>query len=704
MNSSTTGRRDFLKLISVAGAGLAFGIYDRHEYALAEESGMTLAPSAYLAIDPSGSVKVMVARAEMGQGVRTSIPMLVAEELEADWSKVQIEQALADPKYGDMVTGGSMSMRVSWKPLRSAGAAAREMLLSAAAKEWNVERSTCYADKGSIVHRPSGRRIEYGKLVNEAARLPIPENPPLKDPKDYRIIGTRVRRLDTPDKLRGTALFGIDTAIPGMLVAAVLRCPVLGGSVKSYDSSKALTTPGVRRVVQVPSGIAVLADTTWAAFQGRDNLTVEWNEGPNATLSSESIRRMFEEKSKTKAGVARTEGDIETSLKSAKQTIEATYELPFLAHATLEPMNCIAHTRADSIDIWTPSQSPLVARDAVAGVMGLPPEKVTVHPTLVGGGFGRRTWPDTAIESAQVSKAAGVPVKVVWTREEDMRHDLYRPASLHRLGAGIDANGKLNAWHHRVVAPSIIGQLFPQNGDPSQPPDIVDGAAQLPYATPSILVDYVVANTPVPVLWWRSVYHSQHAFVNESFIDEIAALAGKDPYEYRRSMLPDDSRIRGVLELAAEKAGWGKALPAGRGRGIACHKSFNTYVAQVAEVTVREGGAIRVDRVVCAVDCGLVINPDTVEAQMESGIVLGLTAALFGEITIKDGRIQQGNFDDYQLLRYDEVPAIEVHIVKSGADPTGVGEPGLPPLAPAVCNAIYAATGKRIRRLPIRLQ
>jgi isoquinoline 1-oxidoreductase subunit beta len=703
MKPTETSRRDFLKLISTTGAGLAIGVFTWDQHALASDSEQELAPNAWLAIDSAGIVTVWVGRAEMGQGVRTSMPMLVAEELEADWSRIRVEQALADPKYGNMVTGGSQSVRGSWKPLREAGAAAREMLISAAALEWGVDRSTCFASNGEIIHKPTGRKLGYGKLAGKAARLPIPEHPPLKEPRDFRFIGKRMPRLDTAGKISGTAHFGIDTTVPGMLTATIERSPVIGGSVKKYDATKALSVPGVRKVVEVPSGIAVLADTTWAALQGREKLQVEWNEGPNADLSTESIHAMFVEKSATQGSVMRTEGDVAKALAAAARRLDATYELPFLAHATLEPMNCIAHVRADAIEIWAPSQSPLVARGAVAEAMKVPFERVTLHPTLVGGGFGRRLWPDWVVEATMVSKAAGAPVKVVWTREDDMKNDFYRPASYHRLSAGIDAQGTLSAWQHRVVAPSITAQLMPQESREEQERDAVDGAVGLPYATPNLLVDYVMANSAVPILWWRSVYNSQHAFVNESFLDEIAALAGKDPFEYRRSLLPKDSRLRGVLELAAERAGWGKPLPPGMGRGIACHFCFSSYVAHVAEVSVSKEGKVRVHRVVSAVDCGRVVNPDGVVSQIEGGVLFGLTAASYGEITIAKGRIQQSSYDTYKLMQYDEIPEIEVHIQASDADPSGVGEPGVPPIAPAVCNAIFAATGKRVRKLPIRL-
>ncbi len=708
-------RRDFIKVVSVAGGGLILGFYlPSKEELLATEPvpATAFAPNAWLRIDLDGSVTVTVAKSEMGQGVRTSLPMLLAEELEADWSKIRIEPALADPKYGDMTTGGSTSVRKSWLPLRKAGATPREMLISAAAQTWGVERATCRAEQGAVIHVPSGRSLTYGQLVETAAKLPVPAlnhdasgpaDVPLKDTKDFRIIGKSAARLDTPEKLDGKAVFGLDVKVPGMLVATVARCPVFGGKVKSFDATKAMAVKGVRHVAQVPSGVAVVADSTWAAMQGREALAITWDEGPSAGLDSAGIRKMFEESAKKTGMVARSEGDAAGALAAAAKKLEAIYEFPFLAHATMEPMNCVADVRKDGAEIWAPTQSPQWAQGDVAKLLGLPEEKVKVHTTLLGGGFGRRAMPDFVVEAAHVSKAAGAPVKVVWTREDDMQHDFYRPASYHRVGAGIDSSGRLVAWTHRLVAPSVIAQVFgiqPKAGEA----DAVDGAAQLPYSVPNLLVDYVMVNTAVPVGWWRSVYNSQNPFVNECFLDEVAAAAGKDPYEFRRQLLPEGSRLRRVLELAATNAGWGKPLPAGHARGIAGHFSFGSYIAQVAEVSVEASGKAKVHRVVCAVDCGQVVNPNTIEAQMESGIVFGLTAALKGAITIEKGRAQQSNFHDYEMLRMDEMPLVEVHIQASKDAPGGVGEPGTPPIAPAVANAVFAVTGKRIRRLPIRAE
>lgn len=702
---ANVSRRDFLKTGVAAGSGLVVGFYLPPRQSLAAfalESPGPFAPNAFLSVGTDGSVTIWVAKSEMGQGVQTSLPMLVAEELEADWSRVRIEQAPADPKYGNQDTGGSTSVREGWESLRKAGAVAREMLKSAAAERWGVERETCRAEKGEVIHAPSGRRLGYGELAEAAARLPVPEQVSLKDAKDFRLLGRRFPRLDTPAKVDGSARFGLDVKVPGMLFAAVARCSVFGGKVARFDAGKARAIEGVRQVVPVANGVAVVAETTWAAMQGAAALDITWDEGPHAGLSSAGIRQMFAELAQKPGAAARKEGDAENALAGAAKKLEAVYEVPFLAHAAMEPMNCTADVRRDRCEVWAPTQSPGPTRETAAKITGLPLDSVTVHVTLLGGGFGRRFEQDFVTDAVEISKAVGAPVKVVWSREEDIQHDFYRPASYHRLSAGLDRDGNLVAWTHRLVGPSIIGRF----GVPAK--DIVneaaDGAANLPYAIPNVEVDYVVADTAVPVGWWRSVWNSQNAFANECFLDELAAAAGKDPYQLRLQLLSRSPRHKAVLELAATKAGWGNPVPAGRHRGIAVHESFGSYVAQVAEVSVARDGAVRVHRVVCAVDCGLVVNPDTIEAQMEGGIVYGLTAALKGAITIDKGRVEQSNFHDYAMLRIEEMPGVEVHIVPSNEPPGGVGEPGLPPIAPAVVNAVFAATGKRIRQLPIRAE
>ena len=702
MENNRINRREFIQISVVAGTGLALGVQVVPAWLAAEDKAAVFAPSQWLRIDRQGLVTVTVHRTELGQGPRTALPQIVAEELEADWQMIRIVQADADAKYGSMTTGGSTSIRQNWMPLRKAGAAAREMLITAAAQVWGVDRATCKAEKGAVVHVPTGRRLPYGELVEAAAKVPVPENPPLKDPKDFHLVGTAPPRIDLPDKVNGKAVFGFDTRVPGMLVAAIARCPVFGGKAKSFDAGKATAVPGVKQVVPISTGVAVLADSAWAAFQGRDALAVTWDEGPDANLDSAGIRAMFVEKSKGAAEAFRRDGDAAKALAEAVKKLEAVYEVPFVAHAPMEPQNCVAAVRPDGCEIWAPSQTPQWARRTAAQILGLPEEKVTVHVTLVGGGFGRRLMDDYVREAVEVSKAVGKPVQVVWSREDDMRHDFYRPASYHCVQAGLDAEGKLTAWSHRVVAPSITIQLFGPEARGDEPIDAVDGAADLAYQVPNILVDYAMANTAVPIGWWRSVYNSQNPFVNESFLDEIAHAAGKDPLEFRRQLLPPDSRLRGVLELAAAKAGWGSPLPKGKGRGIAAHSCFGSWVADVAEVAVDAGGRVRVERVVCAIDCGQAVNPSIIASQLDGAVAFALTAALKSEITIEKGRAKQTDFVGFPLLRLDEMPAVEVHIVPSREAPGGVGEPGVPPVAPAVANAVFAATGKRVRRMPIR--
>ncbi len=700
-------RREFLQRASVAGAGLviAFHIPLAGRTRPATPAG-PFAPNAWLRIGADESVLVMVDRSEMGQGVATSLPMLLAEELEADWSRIKFEFAPADqayinPLFGAQGTGGSTSIRAAWTPLRKAGAAAREMLVAAAAQTWNVPASECRAQKGAVMHSASRRSLSYGKLVAKAATLPVPEGPRLKDAKSWKILGTRVRRLDTPLKVNGAAQFGIDVKVPGMQVAVIARSPVFGGKVARFDATKAKAVPGVKNVVQVSSGVAVIADGYWPAKKGREALEVTWDEGANAEVSTAGISQLFAQRVEQAGAVARHEGDPASGMSRAASTMDAVYQAPFLAHATMEPMNCTAHVRPDGVDIWAPTQFQTGVQQLGAAIGGVPPEKVQVHTTFLGGGFGRRFELDFIQEALEVSKAAGAPVKVIWSREDDMQHAQYRPASYHRLQAGLDPGGQPVAWNHRIVAPSIMARVFPDQVKDGLDGEAVEGGVAMPYAIPNVHVDYVLTDTGIPVGFWRSVNNSFNAFVVESFIDELAQAAKRDPYLYRRDLLTQAPRHLAALNLAASKAGWGSPLPAGRARGIAVHHSFESYVAEVAEVSVASDGTVRVHRVVCAVDCGPVVNPGIVEAQMQSGIVYGLTAALKGEITIGKGRVLQSNFHDYPVLRMNETPVIEVHIVPSTDAQGGVGEPGTPPIAPAVCNAIYALTGKRIRKLPI---
>jgi isoquinoline 1-oxidoreductase beta subunit len=697
-------RRAFLQTAGGVGAGLVIGFRIPTR---GEQDPAPFAPNAWLRIGADDSVLVVVDRSEMGQGVTTSLPMLLAEELEADWTKVQIEFAPADkayinPLFGVQGTGGSSSVRAAWTPLRKAGAAAREVLIAAAAQRWDVKPSECRAERGAVVHAKSKRRLRYGQLAARAATLPVPADVPLKDPTTWRIAGKPTKRLDAASKTNGRAKFGIDTWVPGLRVAVVARSPVFGGKVKTFDATAAKRIDGVRDVVQISSGIAVVGSGYWPAKQGRDALKIEWDEGPVAAVSSASIAQLFTERAAQSGAVARHDGDPDGGLSGAATKVDADYEMPFLAHATMEPMNCTAHVRPDGVDIWAPTQFQTGAQGLGAQIGGVPPEQVKVHTTFLGGGFGRRFELDFIQEALETSKAAGgVPVKVVWSREDDIRNSQYRPASFHRFRAGLGADGKPVAWTHRIVAPSIMARLFPNAVQNGLDGEAVEGGKEQPYAVPNVHVDYLLTDTWIPVGFWRSVNNSFNAFAVESFIDECAAAAKADPFEYRRGLLTNAPRHRGVLELAAAKAGWGTPAPAGRARGIAVFKSFESFVAQVAEVSVSPAGEVRVHRVVCAVDCGMYVNPQTIEAQMQGGIVYGLTAALKGAITIDQGRVQQSNFNDYDMLRLAEMPVVEVYLVPSTEAPGGVGEPGTPPIAPAVANAIFAATGKRIRKLPI---
>ena len=716
MSRSLT-RREFVK----TGAGLVIAFHLPPGAAPGSSptaAGAGFAPNAWLRVGTDGIVTLTVDKSEMGQGPHTALAMILAEELEADWSKVRVGPMPENPAAWSrpMSTGGSRSVRSSWEPLRKAGASARQMLVAAAAQTWGVEPADCRAEQGTVVHPSSGRRLTFGGLAQKASRLPVPDSPPLKDPKDFRLIGTRVPRLDTPAKVDGRAVFGIDVTVPGMLIASIERSPVFGGGVERFDAERARAVPGVRHVVQLDAtpwtgtnnawgvgcaaGVAVVADSYWQAVTGRRALEIEWDEGENGALDSDGIRAQFVRLAEQPGVEARRDGDAAATLATAAKKIEAVYEVPFLHHATMEPMTCTAHVRADGCDVWAPTQNQTRAQEVAAELAGMPKEKVRIHTTFLGGGFGRRLEPDFVSEAVRLSKVVGSPVKVIWSREDDVKHGFYRPATYNRFAAALDAAGNPVAWTHRIVAPPILLKFGPLEKGIDR--TLIDGAANLPYAIPNITVDQVAVDLlPVPRGFWRSVGISQNAFVTESFCDEVALAAGKDPYEFRRALLGEKPRHRRTLELAAEKAGWGSPLPAGRARGIALAEWAPTVCAQVAEVSVTAEGTVRVHRVVCAVDCGPVVNPDTIEAQLQGGIVYGLTAALYGEITLERGRVKQGNFDDYPMLRLAEMPAVEVHIVASTDPQGGIGEPAVGPIAPAVCNAIFAATGKRIRKLPI---
>ncbi len=691
-------RRDFLKLGAAAGSGLLLGVYlPDHPRELV---GPPLQPNVFVRIDADGTVAIWVGKAEMGQGVRTSLPMIIAEELDADWSKVQVIQADAHPnKYGRQITVGSSSVRGgAWLPLREAGAAAREMLVGAAARQWGVDASRCHTERGYVIHQASGRRLSYGDLTDGAAELPVPENPRLKDPSEFRLINTHIPLVDTALKVTGQATFGIDVRTPNMLFATVVHCPVFGGSVGSFDATRAREVPGVRHVVEISQGIAVVADNTWAAFQGAKTLFITWADS-DFSMNSADISRSFVRLAEREGAVARDDGDADAALRRATRRIEATYDAPYLAHATMEPMNCTADVRSDRCEVWAPTQNPQGTQGTAARISGLPSEKVTVHVTYLGCGWGRRSRTDFVQDAVETSMKVGAPVQVVWTREEDMQHDLYRPAAHSRFEAGLGEDGKVIALKSRIVAPPISGRRRRGGVDRNA----VDGIANMMYGIPNVFIDNHASSVPVPTGHWRSVGPSQNTFFIESFIDEIAHAAQKDPYELRSELLHGHPRGRRVLAVAAEKAGWGTPPPAGRARGIAIVENKGTIVAEVAEVSL-DDGHVRVHRVVCAVDCGQVIHPDIVDAQMVGSVVCGLTAALYGEITLEHGRVRQGNFDDYPMLRIDEMPDVEVHTLESTEPPGGVGEPGVPPIAPAFTNALFVLTGTRIRRLPIQVE
>ncbi|HEY0704671.1 MAG TPA: xanthine dehydrogenase family protein molybdopterin-binding subunit [Candidatus Acidoferrales bacterium] len=737
-------RRNFLKTASAGGAGLliAFHFAGGAAEVLAATADANFVPNAFASISPEGEIRLVVARSEMGQGVRTTLAMILAEELDADWATVQVEQGDCDAKYGDMTTGGSMSIRSSWDPLRKAGASARDMLLTAAAETWNVPKEECTTTGTNLVeHRKSGKRLGYGALAVKAVTVAVPKDVPLKDPKDYRIVGTRRHRIDGKHIVLGEAHYGIDTKLPGMLVAVIARPPVTGGKVKRFDASKALAVPGVKKVFEIPAaelpplfgeerkdnsghqhylwgGIAVVADSTWPAVTGRNALEIEWDEGPGAEESSETQSAQLTELLRTPGKELKKIGDPEPAFAGAAKKVEATYDTPFLAHMAMEPLNCTATVANGKCEVWAPTQNPNAMATALASVLKIPQDALTIHITLIGGGFGRRLCIDYGVEAALVSREVGAPVKVIWTRDDDIKHDYYRPISRHRMQAGLDANGKVTSWLHHIAAAStdstfLGGELPDTGGTEIAGNGLPNGSVANYFLQQSFL------KTSLRRGYWRAVDMNWNHFAVQSFIDEIAAASRKDPLELRRELITtpqkpageadnegdapvNPERLLGVLNLVAEKSGWGKQLPAGSGRGIAGLYGFGSYVAHVAEVTVAKDGTLKVDRIVVAVDCGQVINPDMLEAQVEGGVIFGLTSALMDKITIAGGQVQQSNFDNYPVMRMNSVPRIEVHIVPSHEAPGGIGEPGVPSTAPAVANAIFAATGKRLRSLPFQ--
>jgi isoquinoline 1-oxidoreductase beta subunit len=690
-------RREFLESSAAMGASLVIAFYlpvlgcDGEPSASSGRSRAgTFQPNAWLAIHPDGSVDIWTGRSEMGQGVKTSLPMIVAEELGADWREVNVIQADADPAYGDQITVASRSVSSGWEPLRQAGAAAREMLVTAASVTWKVSRESCRAEQGVVRHEPSGRELTYGELVDVAATVPVPEDPPLKDPREFRLIGTPVPRVDTLDKVTGRAIYGLDVRVPGMVHAAVARSPVFGGRVRRFDPAPALAVPGVTGVLQISPGVAVLGENNWAVFQGKQALDIEWDEGPVAQWSSEGVTRAFVEAVAGPGETVRGVGDVDDGLKQAAKTLEAIYEAPYLAHACMEPMNCTAHVREGRCEIWAPTQHPQGVQREAARVLDRPEDAITVHVTYLGGGFGRRSGSlDYAIEAVELAAKLDTPVQVAWTREDDIRNGVYRPATYHLLRAGLDGGGRPVAWSHRLAAPE--GPAFM----------ITRGADELIYPFPHFRLERTTADPGIPLAEWRGVGPSHNEWVVESFVDELAHAARRDPYAFRRELVADRPRLLAVLDAAARNAGWNSTPPTGQARGIALSLFAGTHIAEVADVSVSADGEVRVYRVVVAIDCGIVVNPDTVEAQTQSNIVYGLTAALYGQIGVDRGRVIQSNFHDYQMLRMAEMPEVEVHLIRTDNAPSGVGEAALPAVAPAVCNAIYAATGKRVRKLPI---
>ena len=670
----------------------------------------TFAPNGFIRINPTGAVTLVMPMAEMGQGVYTALSMLLAEELEVDLDQIQVQHAPAnDVLYSNSIlqsqlTGLSSSVRAFWTPLRQAGAVGRNMLVAAAAKRWNVDPASCRARNGVVFDASGSKRLSYGELAEAAAELPVPSaaDVKLKDPKDFTLIGTPAKRVDSSIKVDGRVLYGIDARLPGMKVAAIAISPVLGGNAKTVDEDAALAVKGVRQVVNIDEAVAVVADHMGAAKKGLEAAAITWDDGPNGKVSNADILKQLEEESKRPGAVARNEGDAGKALAEAAQRLEAIYQVPFLAHAAMEPMNCTVHLQMDRCDIWVGTQAPTRTQSLVAELTGLPKDAIKIHNHLIGGGFGRRLEADGTLLAVKIANHVDGPVKVIWSREEDIQHDMYRPYNLDRLSAGLDAAGKPVAWTHRIAGSSVVARYVPSLFKDGYDFVVVESAAELPYALPNIHVDYVRVEHPgVQTAFWRGVGPTRNVFVVESFMDELAHAAKQDPVAYRKALLGHNPRALAVLSLAAEKAGWGSPLPARHGRGVSVQFAFGSYMSQVAEVEVADDGSLKVKRIVCAVDCGMYVNPDTVEAQVQGGTLFGLTAALYGSITFKDGRVEQSNFHDYLPMRIDEVPVVETHLIKSAEAPGGIGEAPTSIVSPAVTNAIFAATGKRVRSLPI---
>ena len=698
-------RRSFLQTSALASGGLLLGVALPGATGDAAAAGTLYTPNAWVHIADDNTITLISARSEMGQGVYTSMPMLIAEELNVDVRKVRVAIAPPNAKVygnallgGPQLTGGSTSVRDAWEKLRIAGAQVREMLVAAAADRWKVDASTLKAHNGMVIGA-NGKKASYGQLAAAASQLPVPEKVALKDPKDFTIVGKRTRRLDTPAKTNGTAEFGIDVKLPGMVYASLEQCPVIGGTVTGFDATRAKAMPGVIDVVQIPDGVAIVADTWWHAKKAREGLSVQWDEGAGAALSDKTMLEGI------RAGAAadkvlplKAEGDAEDVIKGATKVVRAEYTMPLLSHSPMEPMNFTAHAHDDKVDLIGPTQWQDGAQGVVAKALGVKPENVTLRTTFLGGGFGRRIDVDYVIQAAQISKAVNKPVKLVWTREDDMTHDFYRPQSVHRLAAALGDDGKPTAMTFTMTSQSITGRVF---GLPAEVQDpLMTEAALAAYEIPATKHEIVKHDAGLRVGYWRSVSHALNAFANETFIDELAAAAGKDPYEYRMSLLPSKPRFRNVLKMAADKSGWGSAAPAGRFRGIALMEGYDTYMAQVAEISMKDGVPV-VHRVTTVADLGRMVNPDTVEAQIQSSIVFGLSAVLYGEINLEKGRVQQSNFNTYQVVRMNEAPQIDIILVPSTEKPGGIGEPATALIGPAVGNAVFAATGKRLRKMPM---
>jgi len=714
MNDVPLNRRCFLASVTAASGALALGFDIAFGTQTAEAAGGPPEITAWVMIRPDDGVIIRVAKSEMGQGSLTGLAMLVAEELECDWSKVRPEFApphenLARNRvWGDMSTGGSRSIRGSHEMLRKAGATAREMLIAAAAARWTVPGTECRAGKSVITHTPSGRTLRYGAVAEAAAKVTPPNEVALKDPNDWTLIGKPTRRLDVADKVNGKTTYGIDVRLPNMLNAALIQCPVFKGTLKSVDDSKLGAMPGVRKVIKLKDAVAVVADTWWHAKQASEALTITWDDGGNGGVSSHTIADFLRAGlGAAEAGIGRRAGNVTEALATAAKRVEAEYAAPFLGHATMEPQNCTAHVVGDRVEIWVPTQSGEASLSAAAQAAGVPPRKVVVHKMMLGGGFGRRgIVQDFVRHAVLIAKEMGQPVKMVWTREEDMRHDYYRPVVMARMAAGLDADGMPTAWSVRLSGHSIMAALYPVALARGVDTQFQEGFTEsMPYDVPNYLADYAMRNTHVPVGFWRCVNHTQNCFFKESFIDEMAHAAGADPYAYRRKMLgrhANADKFIAVLDAAASRAGWGKLLPPGVHRGIALNEAYGTFVAAVCEASIDADGEARMHRITVALDPGTVVNPMSVEMQVESSVVYGLTAALYGEITIRNGRVEQSNFNDYEMLRMARMPKVETVLMPSGGFWSGCGEPPVAVVAPALCNAIFAATGKRIRSLPLK--